>query len=216
MRRARTVLLIMSLAVCGVFGQTTKPTNENGALNLNFNGGWSFGFPAVRASVSVPGVGSAISPERKALPIINTGVGLRAWKCLVPFVDFTAIDTGKAWAQVGTIRSEVQADTYAVNGGLRVIGSKGRMRPYVQFGGGTLRQNLRGNFIVAGRSTPVSSNGSAGLVTYGAGLQVFVGRKWGSMMGFDGFHVTQPVYGAGQNFSRAHFGFFYQSKVAAE
>ena len=215
-----TSLMLILLAGHQVFGQTTsqapKPLNEFGALNLNMDGGWSFGFPAVRAAVAVPGVGSAFSPEKKSLPMVNLGVGLRAWKFLMPFADFMVIDTGKAWAEVGSARSEVQADTYTFNGGLRLIGSKGRVRPYVQFGGGTLRQNLKGNFIVSGRSTPVAMNSSFGTVTYGGGLQLFVGRKWGTTMGFDGFHVTQPIYGAGQNFSRLRFGWFYQSKSAVE
>lgn len=192
------------------------PTNENGAVNLYVNSGWSFGLPAVRAAATASGVGSAISPEKKSLPAFGIGATVRVWKFVAPFVDLTVIDTGKAFAQVGSLRSEVQADTYDFHGGVRLIGAKGRIRPYAQFGGGVLNQSVKGNFINAGQSTPVSASGSATSLTYGGGVQFFLGRKWGSSFGFDGFHVTKPLIGAGQNYSKVHFGVFYQTKSSIE
>lgn len=208
--------LVLLLIASNSFGQQTSNLNENGALNLYMNGGWSFGFPAVRAAVAVPGQGSAISPEKKTLPAVGVGATVRAWKFLVPYADFTVIDTGKAYAQVGSLRSEVQADTYNFHGGIRLIGTKSKFRPYVQFGGGVLNQSLKGNFIEAGRSSPVSASGSASSFNYGGGFQLFVGRKWGSTFGFDGFHVNKPLIGAGQNYSKLHFGIFYQTKSSVE
>ena len=57
------------------------------------------------------------------------------------------------------------------------------------------------------------------LFMYGGGVQLFVGRKWGSDIGFDGFHVTQPLNaltGWGQNYSRIRIGLFYQTKSAIQ
>ena len=192
--------------------QATQETS--GAVQFSSSGGLSLGFPAVRAAVAVPGLGSAVSPEKKTLPAVGVGVSVRAWRYLVPFADFSVIDTGKAFAQVGSLRSEVQADTYALHGGVRLIGVGSRIRPYAQFGGGVLRQDLKGTFYQAGRATPASGSGAAGSVLFGGGVQMFLGPRWGSSFGVDGFRVARPLNGGGQVYSRVHFGLFYQTKSA--
>jgi hypothetical protein len=188
--------------------------NENGAIVFYADSGWSFGLPAVRAAVSIPGVGSAISPEKKTLIAPSFGVGVTAWKFVVPFVDFTVYDTGKATATVGSLSSQVQADTLTFNAGARLVGGKSKVRGYAEFGGGVLYQNLKGTFYTGGQASPASGSASVGSVMYGAGMQLFAGRKWGADLGFDGFHVGRPVGGAGQNFSRFRVGVFYQTKSA--
>ena len=192
------------------------PVNENGAINFSFNSGFSFGVPAVRASVSAPGVGSATSPAKKVLPVFGFGATIRARKYFVPYIDFSGVDTGKAFAQVGSFRSEAQADTYTFSGGLRLIGSKSRFRPYVQFGGGVLNQNLKGNFIVSGKNTPISASASFGTFNYGFGAQRIIGKKWGTACGFDGYHTSQPISTGAQNFTKLHCGMFYQTKTDVE
>lgn len=194
------------------FAQNQPPANENGAVLFYADSGWSFGLPAVRAAVSIPGVGSAVSPEKKTLIAPSFGVGVTAWKFLVPFVDFTVYDTGKATATVGPLTSQVEADTLSFNAGVRLVAGKSKVRGYAQFGGGVVYQNLKGTFYVSGRATPVSGSASIGSFMYGGGLQLFAGRKWGSDVGFDGFRVAQPFIGAGQNFSRVRVGLFYQTK----
>jgi hypothetical protein len=213
-------LLLLVVAQVSVFAQssgpatTERPSNENGAATFYTTGGWSFGFPAVRAFVSIPGVGTAISPEKKTLPMLGAGVGVTAWKFLVPFAEFSAIDTGKATAQVGSVQATGQANTFMFHGGLRLIGGHSRLRPYAQFGGGMLHQGLSGAFSVSGNSAPVSGSASVGSVMYGGGLQFFAGRKWGSVIGYDGYHVDRPLNGAGQNYGGFHLGIFYQTKSA--
>ena len=211
-----TILVLPAIGAAGLSAQTQAPKTENGAVNFSFASGWSFGFPAVRAAVSIPGVGSAISPERTSLPAYSAGVSVRAWKFLVPFAEISGIDTGKAFAQVSSLRSEVEANTYAFHGGLRVVSSKSKIRPYAEFGGGVLRQDLKGTFYESGRPIPAAGSGSAGSLMYGGGLQVFVGRKWGSTVGFDGFRVTSPIQGPGQNYSRVQFGLFYQTRSSVD
>jgi len=210
-------LLFLHLIAVSVFAQTEKPAKtENGAVILYSTAGWSFGVPAVRAFVSIPRVGSAESPLKKTLIAPGFGIGVKVSKYLVPFADFAIIDTGKAYAQVGSVRSDVQADTFTFHGGLRLIGGTSRVRPYAQLGGGVLHQNLKGGFTVAGQSLPVTGSASLGSVLFGGGLQMFAGRKWGSDIGFDGFHLSKPMNGAGQNYSRVRLGVFYQTKSNVE
>jgi len=212
-------LLILPLAFTGAFAQdnppAAKPQSENGSIILDLNGGWSFGFPAVRASIFTS-AGSAISPEKKFLPAYGFDANVRVWKFLVPFFDLSAIDTGKATASVGAYQATAQANTYALNGGIRFEGSHGRFRPYARFGGGTLRQSLSGNISVGASSVALSGSGSAGEFMYGAGVRGFLGKHWGTDIGFDGYHVDRPLNGAGQNYSRLHFGWFLQSKSSVE
>jgi len=82
-------LVVLLLIASNAFGPQTSNLNENGAVNPYMNGGWSFGFPAVRAAVAVPGQGSAISPEKNTLPAVGAGATVRAWKFLVPCAGFT-------------------------------------------------------------------------------------------------------------------------------
>lgn len=192
------------------------PGSERGAINFNFNSGWSFGFPAVRAFVSVPRVGTAISPEKSTLPAAGAGLSVRAWKFVVPFVDFMILDTGKATAQVGSLKSEIQANTYSYHGGVRLVGSKSRLRPYIQFAGGAVRQDAKGTFVENGRTSPFTGTGTRGSLLFGGGFQTFLGRKWGSEIGFDGFRLTVPLVGGKQSYSRIHLGFFYQTKPSRE
>lgn len=133
-------------------------------------------------------------------------------KFLVPFADFTVIDTGKAYAQVGPFRSDAQSNVFAVHGGMRFIGGTSRVRPYAQFGGGVLHENLKATFTVAGLASQRSGSASVGSFLYGGGVQLFASRHFGADVGFDGFRVSQPINGAGQNYSRVHFGVFYQTK----
>jgi hypothetical protein len=210
-------LLFSNVIAISAFAQNELPKkNENGAVSLYSAAGWTFGLPAIRAAVTIPGVGSAISPLKKTLISPGFGVGVRAWKFLVPFADFSTVDTGKAYAQVGPVRSDAQADTFTFNGGLRLIGSTSRIRPYAQFGGGLIHQDLKGTFTFAGQNTPANAAGSIGSAMYGGGLQVFAGRKWGTDIGFDGFHFNRPMSGGGQNYSRVHIAVFYQTKSAVE
>jgi len=203
------ILLVLS---AGAYAQKPADPGENGAVILYGGSGWSFGLPAVRAGVSVPGAGTALSPEKKTLIAPSVGVGVRAWRWVTPFVDFTAYDTGKATAQVGSVRSEVSADTYSVNAGVRLIAGKSKARGYVEFGGGVVHQSLKGDFVVNGQSTPASASDSIGTFMYGAGVQLFVGRKWGTDIGFDGFRAGQEFAAGGRNFSRVRVGFFYQTR----
>lgn len=209
------LMLILSAFPFGAFAQNDAPPSENGAILAYLDSGWSFGLPAVRAVVSVPGVGTALSPEKKTLVAPGFGIGVKV-KFLVPYFGLAIYDTGKATAAVGSFRSEVEATTLTYTGGVRLVGGKSRIRGYVNFGGGALYQDLKGTFYVGGSATPAGGSVSLGLFSYGAGLQVFAGKKWGSDIGFDGFRLGQALNGAGQNFSRVRIGIFYQSKSAIQ
>jgi hypothetical protein len=200
------------IASVGSFGQSQGEKSESGALTLYTNAGWTFGYPAVRAFVSVPGLGSAISPEKKTLPAPSFGIAVKAWKFLAPFADFTLIDTGKAYAQVGPVRADGQASTFTFHGGLRLVGGTSRLRPYAQFGGGMVHERAKLTFTTGPLSTSDAASNSMGSILYGGGIQLFAGGKWGSDIGFDGFRLPKPLNGASQNYSRFRVGIFYQTK----
>jgi len=197
-------------------GQTQKPANENGSILFYGDGGWSFDLPAVRAG-AIFGSTNIISPERTTLASPSFGINVTAWRFLVPFVDFTLYDTGKATASIGPVTSQASATTWSFNGGLRVVAGKSRVRGYAEFGGGLLHANLTTTSTIGTQTTTGSASNSSSSVMYGGGMQVFVGRKWGSDIGFDGFHVSEPfnaLTGTGHNYSRVRIGLFYQTKSA--
>lgn len=191
--------------------QSEKPTSEKGSILLGIDGGWSFGLPAVQASAQAGNVYVA-SPEKKTLPAYSALMGVRAWRFLIPFVELAAFDTGKATAQVGTVQSQVQANTFAINGGVRAMGSSARLRPYLQVGGGLLRQNASGTFVANGFSYPVSNSDSAATGLYGGGVQYYIGRRWGTDVGFDGFWSAKAFNTGGRNFAQVRIGWFFQTK----
>jgi hypothetical protein len=203
------LMLLASVAFAQNPTPATPTASEKGAIMVYADGGWSFGLPAVRA-VS----GSIISPERKTLAAPSFGIGVTAWKFVVPFFDATIYDTGKATATSGVGTSQAQADTATFIGGVRLVAGKSRVRGYGEFGGGVLYQNLKSTFLISGQTLNQTASASVGSFMYGAGLQVFAGRRWGSDIGFDGFHVTQPLTGGSQNFSRIRIGVFFQTKSA--
>ena len=213
-RLAASILLLLLPAMAfSAEKENSASSSETGAFTLYSTAGWSFGLPAVQAVVSVPGVGSVASPEKKTLPMYGFGAGVRAWKFLVPFAELSAIDTGKAYAQIGTLRSEAQADTFSFIGGFKLMpGGHSRLRPYAEIGGGLLHQKVSGTFYEDGSAIPVNGSASASLIKYGAGVQIYWSKKWGSVIGFDGYHVGTPMNGAGQNYSSVKLGVFFQTK----
>jgi len=210
-KKLTPALSLILLSLPGM-AQTTPASNENGALQVYADGGWSFGLPAVRALASVQGLGSVISPEKKTLAAPSFGVTVTAWKFLVPFADLTVYDTGKATASIGGATATSEASTWSFNGGARFVAGKSRLRGYGEFGGGVLHQTLNGTLTFAGQSTASNISGSFSSVMYGGGMQVFAGRRWGSDIGFDAFHAG--VSGPGQNYSRIRIGVFFQTKSA--
>ena len=206
------VLFLSLLAPFGVMAASGSPSSgENGAVTFYTGSGWSFGFPSVQAVA-----GPVTSPLKKTLPAYNAGVAVRAWRYLVPFADFSAIDTGKAFAQYGSNSTTVQADTFSLNGGLRIIGHSSRLRPFAEVGGGFLRQNATASFSSGGQTSPVAFSGSTYTVMYGGGVQVFIGKKWGTQIAYDEFRTGVPLNGAGQNYGTMRIGFFYQTKSSVE
>ena len=214
----KTLMLLVMVAALG-FGQGAsegkKAPSESGAVSLYGAGGWSFGLPAVRAAVAV-GSASAMSPEKKMLAAPSVGVGVRAWKFLVPFVELTAYDTGKATVSVGNYSSQVQADTLSVIGGMRFVAARSTLRAYAELGGGSLYQKMKGNFYSSGTSVSATAAASAGAVMFGGGVQRFIGRHWGSDIGFDVFTLSQQMTSGGRNFARVKLGLFYQTKSSVE
>lgn len=204
--------VILAVCLCAGPLAAQETTSETGAVNVWISSGWSFGLPANRAVVSVPGVGTAISPEKKTLVAPSFGASVTAWKYLVPFFELGAYDAGKATASVGNFRSQIEGEILTINGGLRVVAGQSKFRPYVQFGGGSVYQKPKITFTSPSGTTTVSQGGSIGNIMYGAGFQSFIGRRWGVDVGFDGFHLTQELAQGGSTFSRVRFGLFFQTK----
>jgi hypothetical protein len=162
MTRKHITLPALALVVATTLpAQNTIQTSENeaGAVTISMDSGVSIGLPAVRAGVVV-GNTTALSPNKTILPTVGFTTTVRAWRYLVPYLDFNVLDTGKATASVGSVTSTAQASTFAFNGGLRLIRQSSRVRPYVQIGGGLLHQNLTGTLSAAGQSASQSVDGS--------------------------------------------------------
>jgi hypothetical protein len=219
-----------------------RPPSESGAINFYLGGGGvSFGLPANRAialtSISSTVKGktttttlSAVSPEKSVLYAPSIGASVRAWKFIVPFVDMTVFSRGTATATAGpqTVVLEDTGNTFSVTGGLRLVAGKSRTRGFVEFGRGQLhisqKSTVTGNPSVS--STPFMEAENVGSFMYGAGIQVFTGRRTGFEMAFDGFHLSNTVgfsgtsletlQPSGENFGRFRIGFFFQTKSSIQ
>ena len=142
---------------------------------------------------------------------------MRAWKLLSPYVDFNFIDTGKATAQVGSVAATAQADTFLFSSGVRLSSQHSRLRPYVQFGGGFLYQSLSASLNLGGGTASDNAKGTVGALNYGAGLQVFAGKRWGFNVDLGGYHFASPLgLTGGSNSAGVRAGFFYQTKSSIE
>jgi hypothetical protein len=132
---------------------TSAPPNENGAATFYFSSGASFGLPADQAFV-VASQGSIVSPRKTVLPNVGLGATVRVSRFVVPFVDFTAIDAGKAAAQVGFRAVSDSGQEYVP---FQWRSSANRVeiaRPaYVQFGGGMLHSRSTATFTFGSQST---------------------------------------------------------------
>jgi len=203
-------LICLSVSVLAQSQPSQPAANENGAIQVYGGAGWSFGLPAVQAFVSVQGLGSVSSPNKKTLAAPSFGVTVRAWRFVVPFADFTAYDTGKATASIGSASSTSEATTFSFHGGARFVAGKSRFRGYGEFRAGMLHQSLTATFNLGGQGSSASASDSTRSLMYGGGMQIFAGRRWRSDIGFDAFHTG--VSGPGQNYSRIRIGVFFQTK----
>jgi hypothetical protein len=204
--------LCLSFFTCVALAQGQGATSENGAVSFNLASGWSFGLPANRAIVSVPGGPTAISPEDKTLVAPSFGVGVTVGRYVMPFFELGAYDAGEATASVGQFTSKISGEILTLNGGVRILGSRSRIRPYAVIGGGVLRQKPTFTFTSPIGSTTGSDSTTIGNFMYGGGVQFFGGRRYGMEVGFDGFVAAQEFAQGGRNFSRFRIGFFFQTK----
>lgn len=78
-----------------------------------------------------------------------------------------------------------------------------------------IHQKLDATFTADGQSYSASASGSVPDIMYGGGVQVMLGKKWGSDLGFDAYHFTQPTASGTQNYSAMRFGVFYQTKSSS-
>ena len=184
---------------------------ENGAVQFYINYGASFGTPGARAAV-----GNTISPERNRLSAPGAGVSVR-WRYLVPFFELTAMDVGSAWAQVGSVRSEVNgAEAATFHGGVRVESSSSSIRPFAKFSIGTMRETLNEKFIVSGISNSRDITASTGSLYAGGGVDFFFTPRAGMMVGFDVGHVGQQMQNGKQNYGRVYIGYLFQTKSSLQ
>ena len=210
----RAMSAFICIAFCGTAMAQTQ--SENGAVTVSIDGGTSFGLPAVQTGVSV-GSQSVLSPDKRTLGSLGFTASVRAWKFLVPYFDFDWVDTGKATAQIGTVTSMAQANTFLLTGGVRVIPAHGRLRPYVQFGGGTLHQSVTSTLNGTGTQMNFNGSGSIGAISYGGGIQYLAHRHWGGFVEFDAFHFTKPFLSTGgQNSSTIRAGLLFQTRTRLE
>jgi hypothetical protein len=186
-----------------------NPASLTGAINFDVDGGFSFGMPANQAFVMAPDGSSASSQPRNLLDNTSFTVGVNAWKNLGPFFDLGWYDNGKATASVESYSATVSGSALSFTGGLRVNVPVKNSRDhwYLQFGGGTIRQNANssaGNF-----------SSTTGTVMYGGGIRAFWGRHgWGSDAGIDGFRTNDTLTNGHQNFVRVRIGIFYSTKAS--
>jgi hypothetical protein len=192
--------------------QPAPPSSETGAIEFYSSGGFSYGMPANQAVVMSSNGSYAASKPSNFLNALTFGVGVTAWKSLVPFFDIASYSNGKASASTGFDTASISGNATSYTGGLRVnlFGSQSRDRWYVQLGGGIIRQNVTATFD----GVSSSSASSVKTVMYGWGGQQFWGHShhWGSDVGVDGFHTAQPLTNGRQDFVRLRVGIFYQTK----
>jgi len=191
------------IAGTGAPGQTAAPppleeppvvTPQRRRLSGDFDGfgGVTLNLPGARAIVVGPGGQVADSGERNVLPTF--GLVLSRWfgsGSVGVFVDFSGVDFGSAFAQVGNNRSEASGAAVDFHGGWQ-FQYPGRIRPYVLGGVGVYFQKsvidgtLNGVPVVSIDQTDTFLS-----YVFGGGVRFMIGEKWGARVGLDALSVKQ-------------------------
>lgn len=167
--------------------RSLPPPRRPSSSDLDGFAGVTFKLQGARAIV-----GTVDSGERSNLPTsglsINKFFGQRRFAGI--FADFSWIDAGSAFAQLGTARSDVKAWAIDFHGGYQYQYSGRRVRPYVQGGLGIFLQRTTGAITVGGTTVSSLDQTDRQLsVIFGGGARFMVGRDWGVRAGFDALSV---------------------------
>ncbi len=158
-------------------------------FSADFDGfaGVTFGLPGARAFA-----GPVDSQERTTLPMLgfalNKFFGDRKFAGV--FADFSFVDPGSAFAQLGSFRSEVQGWVVDFHGGYQYQYPGRRVRPYVQGGLGVFMQHTSAAFTSAGTTLgSVDQIDSKLSFIFGGGARFMIGDDWGVRAGLDAVSV---------------------------
>ena len=193
MKRSSIVLqLYCALLACvALFAPTTAWADENGAkaggVDLILNSAWVFNLPGARA-IALNGFTIADSGEHKTHIAPSVGAGIWIARIIGAYVDVVAIDGGKAQASSGNVRSSVTDSLVGVYGGVKIQYPNGTVRPYVDFGGGSLHESLSGTFMSGNASARVNLSGNAGSLRFGV-----VGGLSGANTSLRGVALEAPI-----------------------
>lgn len=170
--------------------QAIPPQRNRSSGDFEGFGGVTFKLPGARAIVSSGGV-TADSGEHNTLPTF--GILVSGWlgesRILGIFGEFSGIDGGTAFAQVGSLRSEVSGSAANFHGGWQ-FQYPGQIRPYVLGGVGVFLQKTVTDFTANGAQIS-SSDETDHFLSYlfGGGVRFMIGERGGVKVGLEALSV---------------------------
>jgi hypothetical protein len=167
--------------------------STGGKGDIDVFGGVTFKLSGARALVANNFGVVADSGERTTLPTFGLAVG--AWfgerRIFGVYGDFSGVDGGSAFAQIGSSRSEVTSALIDFHGGFQ-IQAPGRIRPYGAIGVGIAVIRNTGSLTLNGvQVSSLDQTQTLLSVVIGGGVRVMVSDHFGIKAGIDGLGVAQ-------------------------
>jgi hypothetical protein len=175
------------------------------SFDLHIESGWVFELPGPVAFVETS-TGAASSGGRHFHIAPSAGATFWITRWAGVYGDFIAIDLGTARASFDGLSTSATESLSGGFFGAQFQYPKGSLRPYIDLGGGVLRD------AASGTSTIGDFQGSAtvGSIRFGGGLRTMVTRRWGAMLSVEGYRFKGN--GSAVTFPRIGVGWFFQTK----
>jgi len=207
------VLLTCTMMAAPGHGQQSSPKPEEsrdataGAISIEGEAAWVLNLPGAQAAVITPN-GSAFSPVKKTHIAPSAGVTFWVTRWLGAYGEFVAIDGGKAYAQVGSLSSNVTDSLYGAYFGAQFQYPRGLVRPYVELGGGALHESLTGSLV----GEAFQGSATVGSSRAGGGVRILdrPGSHWGGKLAVELYEFKSN--GTTRTYPRVAFGWFWQSR----
>jgi hypothetical protein len=215
MKRSSIVLQLFCalLAFFAIFAPTTAWADENsakaGSVDLSLNSAWVFNLPGARA-IALNGSTIADSGERKTHIAPSGGAGIWITRVVGAYVDVVGIDGGTAQATSGNVRSSATDSLVGVYGGVKLQYPNGTVRPYVDFGGGSLHESLSSTLTAGSSSNSYKLSANVGSLRFGGGCRFVWGKHLASQVGLELYHFS--LQGTSRTYPRALVGVVWQSR----
>ena len=175
------------------------------SFDLHIESGWVFELRGPVASVLTP-TGGATSGGRHFHIAPSAGATFWITRWAGVYGDFIAVDLGTATASFNGLSSSATENLYGGFFGAQFQYPKSLIRPYVDLGGGVLRDAANGTSTLG----DFQGSTAVGSIRFGGGLRAMVTKRWGAKLSLEGYRFKGN--GSAVTFPRIGVGWFFQTK----